>query len=118
VRGLPSPSRFSTGADVVDEELGGSEADSNHVGVKGEGRGSGTRGYTGLTSPSPPRPMPPVEGARRVEEREKEDGRVVEKKLEEARNWPMGGEEARHIFGGGEGKFLGRVDDGPMEERV
>ncbi len=66
--------------------------------------------------PPPHRPTPPA--ARRVEEREKEDGRVVEKKVEEARNWPMGGKEARHIVGGGKGKILGRVDDGPMGKRV
>jgi hypothetical protein len=44
VRGSPRLSRFSTGADADDEGLGVGEADSNHVGVNGEGGGRGTRG--------------------------------------------------------------------------
>jgi hypothetical protein len=44
VMGSPRPSRFSTGADADDEGLGAGEADSNHVGVNGEGGGRGTRG--------------------------------------------------------------------------
>jgi hypothetical protein len=44
VRGLPRPSRFSTGAGADDEGLGVGEADSNHVGVNEEGGGRGTRG--------------------------------------------------------------------------
>ncbi len=30
-----------------DEEVGGEEADTNHVGVNGEGEGRGAREYTG-----------------------------------------------------------------------
>jgi hypothetical protein len=43
---------------------------------------------------------------------------VEEKTLEEARDGPIRGEEARHLVGGGEAKIFRRVEDGPMGERV
>ncbi len=95
---------------MVDEDLGGSEADSNHVGVRGEEAAHGDI----QDSPLPGQRHPlKVRGEWGRGKRKMEGSWRKNWKRHETGQW-----EGRKRVGGVEGKILGRVDDGPMGERA